>query len=449
MGRTSTFRRRSLAAFAALVLVTPALVGITQQSAGAVGGAPTPADDSFTFEHKEAFDVLANDSDPDVDPLTLTATSAPSHGTVTCLPTGACTYTATAGYAGDDQFTYTVHDTGGNSATATVNLTLTEATVSENPPTPTPDEIITRSGVAVTTNVLANDQSSSGTVVLTTGPSHGAASCTSAGSCTYTPTAGFSGYDGFTYTVSDQFGDAKGTALITVVAANAGFDGAAKGSPLAGPGTTITQGDSASWSIGAKARPAFLPQQWAAANPPVTAAALTGPHTLDPASVTTAPGWTATPSGAGLTLTPGSTALLGEATTNALPPPLPPISQGTGGDGHVPILVGNRIYAFFHHTYPTSISCIDRETGAVCPGYPHLLTISASDIIGPGAVVGSRIYVNASANQYGPPFADRAPYGLYCWDTSTNATCGLIITDRVPTTGSPTSPRSRRRSRMV
>ncbi len=51
------------------------------------------------------------------------------------------------------------------------------------------------------------------------------------------------------------------------------------------------------------------------------------------------------------------------------------------------------------------MSCIDRETGAQCPGYPHQLSINTSDINGPGAVVGSRIYVNA----WGVNVAQRAP----------------------------------------
>ena len=387
-GRDATIRRWVGAALVSLLVVTPALVGITQEAAGAVGTPPTPGDDSFQFERKEAFDVLLNDTDTESDPLTVTSNTQPGHGTATCLPTGACTYTATAGFVGQDSFTYTLLDAGSNTATATVNLDITGATVSENPPTPTPDEIVTKAGTPVTTNVLANDQSSSGTVVKDVGPTHGTATCTPAGSCTYTPTAGFVGYDGFRYTVTDQFGTATGTALITVVAANAGFDGAATGKATVGGGNSIAQGDSATWSIGAKGRPTFLPEQWATVNRPTVPVTLNGLHSLDPASVTTAAGWTATPSGGGLSLAAGPTALLGEATTNALPPPLPPISQGTGGDGHVPILVGTKVYAFFHHSQPTSVSCIDRETGAVCPGYPHRLAINSSDIIGPGAVVG-------------------------------------------------------------
>ena len=117
-----------------------------------------------------------------------------------------------------------------------MNLAVGSPDAGENPPTPTPDEIVTKAGTPVTTNVLANDQSSSGTVTKDVGPTHGTATCTLAGSCTYTPTAGFVGYDGFRYTVTDDFGMATGTALITVVAANAGFDGAATGKPAVGAG---------------------------------------------------------------------------------------------------------------------------------------------------------------------------------------------------------------------
>ena len=172
-------------------------VGITQEAAGAIGTPPTPSDDFYQFERKEAFDVLLNDSDTESDPLTVTSNTQPAHGTATCLPTGACTYTANAGYVGPDEFDYTVTDAGANTATAIVSLDITGSITSENPPTPTPDEIVTKAGTPVTTNVLANDQSSSGTVAKDVGPTHGTATCTAAGSCTYTPTAGFVGYDGF------------------------------------------------------------------------------------------------------------------------------------------------------------------------------------------------------------------------------------------------------------
>ena len=91
----------------------------------------------------------------------------------------------------------------------------------------------------------------------------------------------------------------------------------------------------------------------------------------------------------------GSDALLGEV-SDAIPRPLPPVSQGTGGDGHVPILVGSKVFAFFHHCSPTQVTCIDRPTGSLCPGYPKPLNRRPTNIPGPAVVVGTRIYVHLS-----------------------------------------------------
>jgi hypothetical protein len=65
-------------------------------------------------------DVLANDSDPDGDPLALTAVDPPAHGTAT-FAGGIVTYTPGAGFAGIDHFLYTISD-GANTARAAVSV---------------------------------------------------------------------------------------------------------------------------------------------------------------------------------------------------------------------------------------------------------------------------------------------------------------------------------------
>lgn len=67
--------------------------------------------------------VLANDTDPDGNPLAVTAVTQGAHGTVT-LQGGIVTYTPAANYAGTDSFTYTVTDSAGASTTATVTITV-------------------------------------------------------------------------------------------------------------------------------------------------------------------------------------------------------------------------------------------------------------------------------------------------------------------------------------
>jgi hypothetical protein len=77
-----------------------------------------------------AIDVLANDSDADGDPLTLTAVDTPAHGTAT-FAGAIVTYTPTAGFGGIDHFLYTISD-GANTARAAVSVYV------DVPPPPPP-----------------------------------------------------------------------------------------------------------------------------------------------------------------------------------------------------------------------------------------------------------------------------------------------------------------------
>lgn len=80
----------------------------------------TSADTSVTI------DLLANDSDPDGDALTVTGASQPANGTVSLEGRNA-TYLPAGGFVGSDSFSYTVTDTRGGTASATVFLTVDPA----------------------------------------------------------------------------------------------------------------------------------------------------------------------------------------------------------------------------------------------------------------------------------------------------------------------------------
>ena len=68
--------------------------------------------------------VLANDTDPDHDALTVTSTSTPAHGIVVINANGSITFTPDAGFIGTDTFTYTVTDANGATTTATVTVNI-------------------------------------------------------------------------------------------------------------------------------------------------------------------------------------------------------------------------------------------------------------------------------------------------------------------------------------
>ena len=68
--------------------------------------------------------VLANDSDPDGDPLTVTSTTRPAHGSVVINADRTVTYTPSARFYGTDTFRYTLNDGRGGTATATATVTI-------------------------------------------------------------------------------------------------------------------------------------------------------------------------------------------------------------------------------------------------------------------------------------------------------------------------------------
>lgn len=68
--------------------------------------------------------VLANDTDPDGDPITLLSVTPALHGALVMNPTGTVTYTPAAGYTGPDAFNYTISDGRGGTAGAAVSLNV-------------------------------------------------------------------------------------------------------------------------------------------------------------------------------------------------------------------------------------------------------------------------------------------------------------------------------------
>ena len=86
-----------------------ALAGVSVNRAPIAAGDnySTPQDTALTVA---APGVLANDSDPDGNPLATVKVSDPAHGTVTLNADGSFTYTPTGGFIGADSFTYKVSD---------------------------------------------------------------------------------------------------------------------------------------------------------------------------------------------------------------------------------------------------------------------------------------------------------------------------------------------------
>jgi hypothetical protein len=407
-----------------------ALLALAISAAPASAAAPSAVDDSVGAAPNGTLDVLRNDSDPDGDALTVVSNTQPAHGSASCSSLGACLYSASGGYTGPDSFQYTM-SAGGEQATATVSVNV-GAGSSSGAPQARDDDAAARFGHSVDFNVLANDSGTGISLASNGNPSHGTVSCGANGDCHYTPNDGYSGSDGFVYTLTDSSQrQASAAAHILVAPADAGYGIGVNGNP-----DPVPAGGQASWGAIVSSMPGGITGDELLALPlPSETLSLGGPHAVSDGSLQLAPGWSSDTSGGALAVKATRNALLGEGETRTFPKPLPPISQGTGGDGHVPILVGSKVFAFFHHSHPTSVTCVDRATGAACPGYPKLLDgFGTTDINGPAVVHGSRIYTHL---QIEGGFAQSASLGLFCWDADRDTTCGLTIVDRVARTSNP------------
>ena len=184
-----------------------------------VNDAPVAQDDSVTTDEdtQVAVSVLANDFDPEADPLRVESVVQPSHGTA-AIGGEQILYTPAPGFHGMDSFTYTVAD--GNGATAMGTVTVAVATVND-PPIAQTDSAATHENSSVTIAVLLNDSDPDGdslTVQSVGQPANGSAS-TDGSVVTYVADPSFNGTDSFPYVISDGNGGTA-TALVTVAVAS-------------------------------------------------------------------------------------------------------------------------------------------------------------------------------------------------------------------------------------
>jgi len=95
-----------------------------------VNDGPVAGDDAYTTTAGSALtnlDVLANDSDPEGDTLSIDGTPTAANGTVTVNANGTINYTPNAGFVGSDTITYAITDDQGGSAIGTVAITVAPA----------------------------------------------------------------------------------------------------------------------------------------------------------------------------------------------------------------------------------------------------------------------------------------------------------------------------------
>ncbi|MES2629649.1 MAG: Ig-like domain-containing protein, partial [Bacteroidota bacterium] len=178
----------------------------------AVNDAPIAVNDTYTLNEDAVLTianpgVLANDSDPDGDAMTVNVVTTTKHGSINLNAAGGFVYTPDADYNGTDSLVYRVCDIFSACNTATVYFTINA--VNDAPRatadvfTIDEDNVLTRTAPGL----LFNDFDPEGnamTASLFTAPANGTAVVNADGSFTYTPNLNFNGTDVFVYRVCDN-----------------------------------------------------------------------------------------------------------------------------------------------------------------------------------------------------------------------------------------------------
>jgi len=176
---------------------------------------PVAAAKSVTTAEDAAVGITLTASDPEGGTLTYAVTGGPAKGILSGTPPN-LTYKPNADFNGADSFTFQASDGNLTSNTASVSITVTPV---NDAPVAVAKSATTAAGTPVAITLSASDKDSpSLTFAIVTPPAGGALSG-NAPNLTYTPAAGFSGADSFTYRASDGSANSNtATVSITVTA---------------------------------------------------------------------------------------------------------------------------------------------------------------------------------------------------------------------------------------
>jgi len=190
---------------------------------------PIALDDSYTVSEGASLTVAApgvldNDSDVDNNPLSVTLDSGPVNGLLTLNPDGSFVYSHDGSETNSDAFSYSVDDSQGGTAFATVSISITPV---NDAPIAAGDSFDVAEGGNLdiqAPGLLVNDTDAENdtlTAAVDTPPQNGQLDLADDGSFSYTHDGSETLSDSFIYSVSDgQGGSATALVDITVLPLN-------------------------------------------------------------------------------------------------------------------------------------------------------------------------------------------------------------------------------------
>ena len=174
----------------------------------AVNDPPIANDDNFITPEDIPVNgsVVANDSDPEADPLIYSLVTAPIQGVLTFNADGSFRYVPPIHFIGIITFSYQVCDPSGACDQANVTITVTPV---NDPPIAEDDKFNTEINKPVSQRVTDNDSDPDLDPLqfsALTQPTNGTLIFNANGTFVYQPNLGFNGIDSFTYQACDPLG---------------------------------------------------------------------------------------------------------------------------------------------------------------------------------------------------------------------------------------------------
>ncbi|MEL7097742.1 MAG: Ig-like domain-containing protein [Pseudomonadota bacterium] len=174
-----------------------------------VNRGPEAQDDEATMQEDGApitIDVLANDSDPDGDPLEIVSATVPAEQGTVEIVDGKLVFTPAENFNGDATITYTITD-GTETASADVTVDVTPV---NDAPDAMDDSDTTQEDTAIVVDLLANDTDVDGDTLMVTFVSvpanQGTVVNNGDGTATFTPADNFTGTAMISYDIKDGNG---------------------------------------------------------------------------------------------------------------------------------------------------------------------------------------------------------------------------------------------------
>lgn len=194
-------------------LTAPEIQALVSSTPPPVNQPPVPVNASVSTTLGTPVAVTLAATDPEGGAVTFAVATQPLHGTLSGTAPN-LTFTPAAGFSGGDSFTFRATDPANASAIGAITLNVTAA--ANQPPTANSASVSTPQGTPVAVTLTGTDPEGGAlTFTVVTSPAHGTLTGTPP-SLTYSPAAGFSGGDSFTFRTTDSGNASSPVATITL-----------------------------------------------------------------------------------------------------------------------------------------------------------------------------------------------------------------------------------------